>query len=48
MFSPEITIEKALNINDMLNFSSAISEQNPSPKNRENDREWVYLCRIGR
>ena len=42
IFSPETTLEKALNINDILNFSSALSEQNPCPKNRENDREGVY------
>ena len=41
IFSPETTLEKALNINDILNSSSALSEQNPRPKNRENDREWV-------
>ena len=41
IFSPETTLEKALNINDVLNFSSALSKQNPCPKNRENDQEWV-------
>ena len=33
IFFPETTLEKALNINDIFNFLSVLSEQNLCPKN---------------
>ena len=42
IFVPETTLEKALNIRDICDFSSIVSESNPCPKNLENDWECVY------
>ena len=42
VFAPKIILEKTLNINDILNFSSIIFEPNLCPKNPHFDVHWVY------
>ena len=41
VFAPKIILEKTLNINDILNFSSIIFEPNLCPKNPHFEVHWV-------
>ena len=42
IFSPETTLKKVLNINDIRDFSRILFEQNFCPKNQHFEVHWVY------